>query len=80
MKSAMDFEDFLMEVHAEIIHCTEEDCLDDDLVDAFYEWYENLDEAVRDRYIDLFGKTMFVEGYKKAMDDTNKTLERIMAK
>ena len=80
MVKTESFKDFLMRMHAESINCTENDCLDDDLADAFDEWMALMDENIRDKYIELYGRAMFIQGYKEAMDDTNKVLERITAK
>ena len=74
------FEDFMMKMHAESIQYTEDDCLDDDLVDAFDEWMALMDESVKDMYVDLYGKFMHVQGYKECMADSKKTLERIGTK
>ena len=80
MVKTESFDDFMVRMHAESINCTENDCLDDDLADAFDEWMALMDDNIRDKYIELYGKAMFIQGYKQATDYTNEVLERIMAK
>ena len=80
MIKAESFEDFMVRMHAESINCTENDCLDDDMPDAFDEWMALMDENIKDKYIELYGRAMFIHGYKEAMEDTNRVIERITAK
>jgi hypothetical protein len=79
MGRTKDFEDFLIQVHAESIQGTDEDCLDDDLIDAFDEWVSELDLEVLIKYADVYGQQRNIDGYKEAVADTNKIWERITA-
>ncbi len=70
-----NFEDFMYNYF-----CDNYRGLDDDLIDAYDDWLCLMDESIKDRYIDLFGKVMFTNGYKEAMSDTARIMERIGTK
>ena len=77
MGKTKDFERFLMGVHAESIRGTENDCLDDDMVDAFDDWVVELDIEVLIKYADIYAQMMNIEWYKEAVADTKDIWERI---
>lgn len=58
----MPFEDYLADVHAAEVSCTENDCLDDDAPDSFDAWYEGLDVEDLARYAEEYGKKCFKRG------------------
>jgi hypothetical protein len=58
------FEDFLIDKHSEEIKGTEDDCLDDDLPDAFENWYGMQDAETIAEYAEEYGKACFRVGQK----------------
>ncbi len=74
------FEDYLREIHAEKINCTDETCLDDDMEDAFEAWFEDLDSDDLIKYADLYGRKKLLLGQRMGLDSGMKIFHDAMSK
>jgi hypothetical protein len=59
-----DFLNYLQDVHGKEIGGTENDCLDDELADAFDNWLGELDQEMLIKYADLYAVTCEVNVIK----------------
>ena len=74
MGRTKDFEQFLIDFHASDYVGT-----DDDMVEAFEDWIQDLDLDVILKLADTYGNSRHIDGYKEAVADTNKIWGRITA-
>lgn len=72
MQRVKTFEEFLIDFHAQGYVGT-----DDDMVEDFEDWIQDLDLDDMLKLADCYGSSRHNDGYKEAVSDTNKLWERI---